>query len=1070
MTIVSHRRAAFVFFIILISTRELLARKCPKSCRCEDRNLIYVSCAWLGFTKLPDDIPIDVEHLSLFSNDIKTIRSDDLSNFTKLEVLSLERNGIEKIESGAFARLHLLKSLSLSGNKIRKISSKTFENLSSLTELHLDFNDLSDIPRDVFAPLHSLEELYLNGNRLSEIKYLSGLINLKKLGLSSNRIKKIPDFAFAGLEKLSWLHLSGNNLSSIGSKAFYDLSRLARLHLDNNQLRTLPPSTVRKNSKLDLFTLHNNMFLCDCNLRWLRGILDQRKILVPSVNDVTCHEPPLLRGMPLFRLKYADMRCPKHNWTSWGVWSICNTHCGGGLRYRERKCENIERARFGCVGNRFQTEACNNQPCPLFQLTEWSSWAPCSKTCGNGFSTRHRSCINFFTGKDSKLCRETRNESKSCQVMSCKVNGAWSQWSPWSPCSRTCGMAIKRRRRSCTDPLPQNGGNNCDGGFSQSQNRICLGPPCVSLLRWTSWSDFSPCSASCGPGERIRRRFCINELHETVKGCTGNRTDIANCTFGPCPVNGAWSSWTDWSRCHPILCKKARTRNCSKPTPANGGRHCPGRFTEHLSCNAKDCLVYSQWSNWGTWSACTKSCNGGHRTRHRKCLWSDLDIVDVTDVDDAVKVSRSSGRRKRQVRITCGSQRTEVEDCNVVSCSTGSRTVWGAWGRWSTCKGGCNGKQIRKRTCMYPSIRGGLQYCEGHGKEERRCQSLDCQSYGNETILGIVIEPCRSKGAPENGYEYVEKNGTSITATYSCKRFYKLRGEKRMTCDPKTGWSHVTRPLCVPICGKPSLPRAAHWRVFGGEDVMRGSWPWQVLIVSYLQLEGGWRARCGASLINDQWVVTAGHCLYETLSDKSKKLIEPSGHKLYFGVHNKDERDTDPLVQVIKVKRTIHHPKFNIINLDNDIGLIQLEKKVQFTDYIKPVCLPNRSYRKVVSSPGKQGYVIGWGLTQDGSPKILQELALPIVKTSDCRKAHQEVNVTDNMFCAGRNRNFFDTCKGDSGGGYLFWDKKRRKWTLQGIISWGGTSCGTAGMHSVYAKVGKFSKWIKRVMRRESKQ
>jgi len=1064
-------RGLLLLFVLLLAANEVNGRKrkCPRNCRCEDRNLVYVSCAWLGYTTVPEDIPYDVEHLSLYSNDIKVLRASDLRNFTKLEVLSLERNGIEEIEEGSFANLNHLKSLSLSGNRLRRLPSQLFFNLSSLTELHLEFNELVDLSQDLFLRMSHLEELYLNGNHLSKITSgsLVGLSNLKKLGLSFNRIEKIQDFTFSGVGRLTWLYINGNNISSIGAKAFYDLPRLTRLHLDNNNLRELSATVIRKSTKLTLLTLHKNKFLCNCDLRWLRGILEQRKILIPSVRDILCSEPPFVRGLPLFQLKFADLRCVKQGWAAWGSWSICNTHCGGGLRYRERKCENVVRSRFGCVGNKFQTENCNTHPCPLFQLMEWSTWAPCSRSCGDGISIRKRSCIDFFTGKDSLLCVEARNETRPCHITTCKIDGAWSQWSPWSPCSRTCGMSVKRRRRSCTDPIPQNGGAQCDGGFSQSQNQICIAAPCVSKMKWTSWSEFSPCSTSCGPGDRIRKRFCINEVHESVKGCTGNSTDVINCTFGACPIHGGWSSWSDWSRCHPIICKMARTRNCSQPEPAYGGRFCIGSVADYRQCAPKDCFLYSQWSNWGSWSECSKSCNGGYRTRHRKCLWGDLD-VDTTDIDGAVKVSRSRSRNKRQMQITCGPQRTEVEDCNTVACLTGTETVWGSWSRWSTCKGGCNGKQIRKRTCMYPSIRGGLQYCEGHGREEKRCQARDCQSYRNETILG-ASDPCSGKGAPENGYEFIKKTGTTIIATYSCKRFYKLRGERRMTCDPRRGWDRLTRPLCVPICGKRTLPGSDRSRVFGGENVSRGSWPWQVLIVSYLQVEGGWRVRCGGSLINDQWIVTAGHCLFETLKDDRKRLIAPSGHKLYFGVHNKDKRDTDSFVQVRKAIKTIHHPKLNLGDLDNDIGLIKLDKKVQFSNYIKPVCLPNKWYRKFIATPGKQGHVIGWGLTRFGSPKVLQELTLPVVSKADCKKAHEGVNVTESMFCAGRNRSFFDTCKGDSGGGYLFWDRKRRKWTLQGVISWGGKTCGMAGMYSVYAKVGLFSKWIKRVIRRESR-
>lgn len=43
------------------------------------------------------------------------------------------------------------------------------------------------------------------------------------------------------------------------------------------------------------------------------------------------------------------------------------------------------------------------------------------------------------------------------------------------------------------------------------------------------------------------------------------------------------------------------------------------------------------------------------------------------------------------------------------------------------------------------------------------------------------------------------------------------------------------------------------------------------------------------------------------------------------------------------------------------------------------------------------------------------------------------------MFCVGYVSNIKDFCKRDSGGGFLFFDlkRKRKKWFFGGIISWG---------------------------------
>ena len=59
------------------------------------------------------------------------------------------------------------------------------------------------------------------------------------------------------------------------------------------------------------------------------------------------------------------------------------------------------------------------------------------------------------------------------------VDGGWSEWSQFSPCSKTCGGGSITRFRNCNNPSPLNGGKNCPGEYFESQD--CNTDPCKSL-------------------------------------------------------------------------------------------------------------------------------------------------------------------------------------------------------------------------------------------------------------------------------------------------------------------------------------------------------------------------------------------------------------------------------------------------------------------------------------------------------------------------------------------------------------------------------------------------------------
>ena len=56
-------------------------------------------------------------------------------------------------------------------------------------------------------------------------------------------------------------------------------------------------------------------------------------------------------------------------------------------------------------------------------------------------------------------------------------------------------------------------------------------------------------------------------------------------------VDGKWSGWAGWSRCS-VSCgggKRSRTKPCTNPAPAYGGKTCVGSGREEQTCSTNKC-------------------------------------------------------------------------------------------------------------------------------------------------------------------------------------------------------------------------------------------------------------------------------------------------------------------------------------------------------------------------------------------------------------------------------------------------------------------------------------------------
>lgn len=432
--------------------------------------------------------------------------------------------------------------------------------------------------------------------------------------------------------------------------------------------------------------------------------------------------------------------CPIHGgFTDWTKFSACTRSCGVGIKNRTRYCTNPTPRHGGkdCIGNAIEIKVCNVEPCPVDgNYSPWSKFSACTRSCANGTMTRTRNCTNpapTLNGKDCSLLGPAI-EVRNCNVFPCPIDGNYSSWSNFSTCSKTCGNGTMERTRNCSSPEPRHGGKDCSFLGPAKEVRSCNLFPCPVHGNFSSWSIFSVCSKSCGNGTKTRTRNCTNPSPQHGgRNCflIGSSKEVRSCNVFPCPIHGNFSSWSNFS-----ICSKScgngtmiRTRQCSNPTPKHGGRNCSlfGPSKEVRSCNSHPCPIHGNYSTWSSFSRCSKTCGNGTMTRSRNCTNPD---------------PRHNGKNCSSLGPSI-----DIQPCNVFPCPIdGGYTLWG---NFTQCTLSCGiGTMYRTRNCTNPVSQHGGKNCSviGPAMEVKTCNEHPCPIHGGYTSWSEFSECSKSCG------------------------------------------------------------------------------------------------------------------------------------------------------------------------------------------------------------------------------------------------------------------------------------------------------------------------------------
>ncbi|KAL7727373.1 hypothetical protein ACLKA6_003031 [Drosophila palustris] len=286
------------------------------------------------------------------------------------------------------------------------------------------------------------------------------------------------------------------------------------------------------------------------------------------------------------------------------------------------------------------------------------------------------------------------------------------------------------------------------------------------------------------------------------------------------------------------------------------------------------------------------------------------------------------------------------------------------------------------------------------------------------------------------------------------KKRKNKRGGRRRLCERK--YSEYIQRI---FPNDTAIAEDANDEEFDGRILARpGEYP-HMAALGFQQNSEKIEYKCGGSLISENFVLSAAHCTND-------EGVAPTWVRI--GGLNLMIDEVSGTSQIIAIKSISNFPNYRDDLYYHDIALLQLERNVMLTEFVRPIKLWVNE-----EIPTSIAFAMGYGSTSFSKTMTnrLTHLNVTIVPNDECNRdlpAFEETpdGIIESQICAQDFILSRDTCQGDSGGPLqLNLPGRRRRnhihYHLIGITSY-GVFC-RSSFPSVYTRVFTYLDWIEQL-------